>query len=245
MRRKKKQEEKKAKDVESNVQNERTRLTKFFFFLRENGVGSMDESFFDEDRMELLEGFFQSEESTSPSASAFLVCCEKLTMFLVYCATEHREISGIKERRENAEKLMVRAREERNRWEKLRRTNKRKKKVKKEKSKDKCERGEEEEWSGGDEWSVKRRKGEKLGEFLIMESEETAEDMEDERTPHKAEEKPQKNFLQDLKQVYLAKERIEKEVLLKPAAPFHFVPPFQVENTETKSNIMSIKSILN
>ena len=80
-------------------------LRKFFNFLKENGVETLEESFFDEDKSELATKFL--EEVGSLEKRSYFRSIKRLAReFVKYCVEEHVLISYDNVRKENANKML-------------------------------------------------------------------------------------------------------------------------------------------
>ena len=81
-------------------------LRKFFTFLKENGVETMEESFFDEDRTQLAIKYVQEIQSWKVSKAYFCRIRRMARDFAKYCVEEHSLISYDQVRKENANKML-------------------------------------------------------------------------------------------------------------------------------------------
>ena len=81
-------------------------LRKFFTFLKENGVETLEESFFDEDKTELATKFLEEAESWKLTKTHTRKISRMARDFVKYCAEEHALISHDKVRKENANKMV-------------------------------------------------------------------------------------------------------------------------------------------
>ena len=147
--------EARKEDLFSNKQQERDNfsvLRKFFVFLKKNGVEKLEESFFDEDRSELLKKMNEELKSTELSKDSVSAIERMATKFLKYCRDEHVPIINDEERLEHARKCVVELEELEN--EKTREENE---KEVDEDSNERCVKGASESNKGKE--STKKRKG--------------------------------------------------------------------------------------
>ena len=102
-----------AKNAEKRTQNELNKLQCFFCFLRdEKKVKTFDESFFDQDRVKIVEEFFESLQKPqfiSTSKSEF--GCT-LAEFFQFCLEKMGDVFMCGIRKENAGKVIERAKNE-------------------------------------------------------------------------------------------------------------------------------------
>ena len=81
-------------------------LRKFFTFLKKNGVKTLEESFFDEDRTQLATKFLEEISASKSSKSNSCKIKKMAKEFVIYCAEEHALISYDHVRKENANKMI-------------------------------------------------------------------------------------------------------------------------------------------
>ena len=89
-----------------NQKHKFSSLRKFFTFLKENGVETVEESFFDEDRTEIATKFLEMIKSCEMSSSHRSEIKKTAKEFVKYCVEEHSLISYDELRKENANKML-------------------------------------------------------------------------------------------------------------------------------------------